>query len=164
LLNILSAQISTWENGIAVDQFRVQSLIEERLLQPRRWTKLQENLKKVLEGGVEVDLLLQEVVPPLFHRYATVRSAPRVEVDNASSDFYTLVEVFTHDQPGLLYRVAQKIFEMGLNLWMARIATKVDQVVDVFYIQDMSGAKIEDEQKISTIKTELLRELERPAN
>jgi len=44
----------------------------------------------------------------------------------------------------------------------ARIATKVDQVVDVFYIQDMSGAKIEDEQKISTIKTELLRELERP--
>jgi [protein-PII] uridylyltransferase len=46
LLNILSAQISTWENGIAVDQFRVQTLIEEGLLQPRRWTKLQEDLKK----------------------------------------------------------------------------------------------------------------------
>jgi [protein-PII] uridylyltransferase len=162
LLNILSAQISTWENGIAVDQFRVQSLIEEGLLQPRRWTKLQEDLKKVLEGKVEVEQLLQEVVPPLFHRYATVRSAPRVEVDNVTSDFYTLVEVFTYDRPGLLYHIAQKLFEMGLNLWMARISTKVDQVVDVFYVQDMSGAKIEDEQKISAIKEELLRELERP--
>ncbi len=164
LLNILSAQISTWENGIAVDQFRVQSLIEEGLLQPRRWTKLQEDLKKVLEGRVEVDRLLQEVVPPLFYRYAKLRSAPRVEVDNVTSDFYTLVEVFTYDRPGLLYRIAQKLFEMSLNLWMARISTKVDQVVDVFYVQDMSGAKIEDEQKISTIKSELLRELERPEN
>jgi [protein-PII] uridylyltransferase len=161
LLNILSAQISTWENGIAVDQFRVQSWIEEGLLQPRRWTKLQEDMKKVLEGKLEADQLLQEVVPPLFHRYTAVRSAPRVDVDNTASDFYTLVEVFTHDRPGLLYRIAQKLFAMGLNLWMARISTKVDQVVDVFYVQDMSGAKIEDPQKISMVKAELLRELER---
>jgi [protein-PII] uridylyltransferase len=48
-----------------------------------------------------------------------------------------------------------------LNLWMARISTKVDQVVDVFYIQNLSGAKVEDEGKIGMIKTELLQELER---
>jgi len=50
---------------------------------------------------------------------------------------------------------------MGLNLWMARISTKVDQVVDVFYIQDLSGEKVEGEEKISMIKRELLEELER---
>jgi UTP:GlnB (protein PII) uridylyltransferase len=44
---------------------------------------------------------------------------------------------------------------------MARISTKVDQVVDVFYIQDLSGAKVEDEEKIGFIKTELMKELER---
>ncbi len=82
-------------------------------------------------------------------------------MDNSVSDFYTVVEVFTHDRPGLLYRVAQKIFEMGLNLWMARISTKVDQVVDAFYIQDLSGGKIEDEEKIRMIKKEVLEELER---
>jgi [protein-PII] uridylyltransferase len=163
-LNILSAQISTWENGTAVDQFRVQSLIEEDLLQPRRWARLQEDLKRILEGRAEVNQLLQEVIPPLFHRYSRARSAPRVEIDITASDFYTLVEIFTHDRPGLLYCIAQKFFEMGLNLWMARISTKVDQVVDVFYIQDLSGAKIEDEQKLSTIQAELLRELERPEN
>jgi [protein-PII] uridylyltransferase len=161
LLNILSAQISTWENGIAVDQFRVQSLIEEGLLQPRRWNKLQEEVRKILEGKVEVASLLQEMVPPLFHRYSPSRFTTRVEVDNSVSDFYTVVEVFTHDRPGLLYQIAHKIFEMGLNLWMARISTKVDQVVDVFYIQDLSGEKVEGEEKISMIKRELLEELER---
>jgi [protein-PII] uridylyltransferase len=160
LLSILSAEISTWENGIAVDRFRMQSLIEEGLLQPRRWNKLQEDLKRVLEGKVEASALLREMVPPLFHRYPSPRMATEVKVDNLVSDFYTVVEVITHDRAGLLYRIAQKIFEMGLNLWMARISTKVDQVVDVFYIQDLSGAKVEDEAKIGMIKTELLKELE----
>jgi len=160
LLTILSAEISTWENGIAVDRFRVQSLIEEGLLQPRRWNKLQDDLRRVLEGKTEASALLREMVPPLFHRYPSPRLATRVMVDNLVSDFYTVVEVITHDRPGLLYRIAQKIFEMGLNLWMARISTKVDQVVDVFYIQDLSGAKVEELGKMEMIKTELLKELE----
>jgi [protein-PII] uridylyltransferase len=163
-LNILSAQISTWENGIAVDQFRVHSLIEEDLLQPRRWAKLQDDLRRILEGNVEVNQLLQEVVPPLFQRYSPARSATQVEIDSETSDFYTLVEVFTSDRPGLLYRIAQKLFEMGLNLWMARISTKVDQVVDVFYVQDLSGAKIEDQEKIGMIHEEIMKLLEDPPN
>jgi [protein-PII] uridylyltransferase len=159
LLNILSAEVSTWENGIAVDRFRVQGLIEEGLLQPRRWNKLQEDLIGVVAGRAAVDELLREMVPPLFHRYSLPLLPIKVEVENTVSDFYTVVEVFTHDRPGLLYGIAQKIFEMGLNLWMARISTKVDQVVDSFYIQDLSGAKVEDEEKIGMIKKVLLEEL-----
>jgi UTP:GlnB (protein PII) uridylyltransferase len=44
---------------------------------------------------------------------------------------------------------------------MARISTKVDQVVDVFYVQDLSGAKIEDEGFIGRIKEELKEDLEK---
>jgi [protein-PII] uridylyltransferase len=71
------------------------------------------------------------------------------------------VEIYTHDRPGLLYRITHKIFEMGLSIWMARISTKVDQVVDVFYVQDLSGAKLEDEETIHKIKEELVEELEK---
>jgi [protein-PII] uridylyltransferase len=159
-LNILSAQISTWENGIAVDLFKVQNLIDEPILQPRRWTKLQEDLGRVLEGKITVNSLVEGMVLPLFHRYPPARLGPRVEVDNSASDFYTVVEIYTHDRPGLLYRVTSKIFAMGLSIWMARISTKVDQVVDVFYIQDLSGARIEDEEMISRIKNALIGELQ----
>ncbi|HSR11835.1 MAG TPA: HD domain-containing protein, partial [Thermodesulfobacteriota bacterium] len=160
LLNILSAEISTWENGVAVDRFRVQSLIEERLLLPRRWNKLQGDLANVLGGKVEARELIQELVTPLFHRYVPSRLPTRVEIDNSVSDFFTVIEVFTHDRPGLLFEVAQKLFDLGLNLWMARIATKADQVVDVFYVQDLSGAKVQDEEKIAAIKKELLEGLQ----
>jgi len=160
-LNILSAQISTWENGIAVDRFRVQNMIDERLFQTRRWAKLQEDLKNVLEGKVMASSLIEGMVPPFFHRYPSPRQATKVEVDNATSDFYTVVEIYTHDRPGLLYRISQKIFEMGLNIWSARISTKVDQVVDVFYIQDLSGAKLVDEGLILKIKKELIEQLEK---
>jgi len=51
-----------------------------------------------------------------------------------------------------------------LNLWMARISTKVDQVVDVFYVQDLSGAKIEDQEKIGMIREELVKLLETSEN
>jgi [protein-PII] uridylyltransferase len=101
------------------------------------------------------------MVLPLFHRYPSPRQDTKVEVDNSASDFYTVVEVYTHDRPGLLYRVTEKIFEMNLSIWMARISTKVDQVVDVFYVQDLSGAKLEDEGVISRIKNGLIEELQK---
>jgi [protein-PII] uridylyltransferase len=160
-LNILSAQISTWENGIAVDLFKVQNLIDEPLFHPRRWTKLAADLKKVLRGEITVDSLVGGMVLPLFQRYPSTRQDTKVEVDNSASDFYTVVEVYTHDRPGLLYRVTKKIFEMNLSIWEARISTKVDQVVDVFYIQDLSGAKLQEEGVISRIKNELVQELQR---
>jgi [protein-PII] uridylyltransferase len=160
-LNILSAQISTWENGIAVDLFKVQNLIDEPLLQARRWTKLQEDLKRVLGGEITVNSLVEGMVLPLFQRYPSSRLGTKVEVDNSASDFYTVVEIYTHDRPGLLYRVTKKIFEMDLSIWMARISTKVDQVVDVFYIQDLSGAKLEGDWMISRIKNGLIEELQK---
>jgi [protein-PII] uridylyltransferase len=108
-----------------------------------------------------VNSLVEGMVLPLFHRYPSPHLGTRVEVDNLASDFYTVVEIYSHDRPGLLYRVTRKIFEMGLSIWMARISTKVDQVVDVFYIQDLSGARVEDETMISRIKIELIQELQR---
>jgi len=160
-LNILSAQISTWENGVAVDLFRVYNLLEDDLFAPGRWQKLNDTLQQVLQGEVSVRSLLQGVSFPLFHAPRGRRKDTRVEVNNGDSDFYTLIEVYTFDRPGLLYTITQKLFEMGFNIASARISTKVDQVVDVFYVQDLTGAKIEEEALICRIREELTREIEK---
>ena len=160
-LNILSAQISTWENGIAVDTFRVQNLIDESLFESRRWNKIQRNLEEVFRGEIQVSSLVDEMKVPLFQKYSPSREATRVQVDNESSDFYTIIEVYTYDRPGLLYRITQELFTLELSIAMARISTKVDQVVDVFYVQDLSGAKIEDEGFIGRIKEGLKEDIEK---
>lgn len=46
---------------------------------------------------------------------------------------------------------------MSLNIWVAKISTKVDQVVDTFYVQDLSGAKVEGDELILKIKKILSR-------
>jgi [protein-PII] uridylyltransferase len=160
-LNILSAQISTWENGVAVDAFRVQNLIDESVFEARRWNKIQKDMDQVLEGAVPVNSLVEGMATPLFQKYSPSRLATRVEVDNGESDFYTIIDIYTHDRPGLLYRITQKLFELGVSIAMARISTKVDQVVDAFYVQDLSGAKIQEEKFVEKIIEELKKDLEK---
>jgi len=76
----------------------------------------------------------------------------RIVVDNHSSSFFTIVEVFTYDFPGLLFTVTDALFRSGLDIWVAKISTKVDQVVDVFYVRDFDGQKIDSEDQAVALK------------
>lgn len=161
LLNILAAQVSTWENGLAVDIFQVQNLIPENLFSSQRWSKIQEELEEVLEKKKVVEDLLARFAPPLFHKFHSSHYSTRVEIDNETSDFYTIIEVFTSDHPGLLYQIAQKFYNLGLSIWSAKVSTKVDQAVDVFYVQELSGDKITGEERLKKVKEEILNQLEK---
>jgi len=73
-------------------------------------------------------------------------------VDNESSDFFTLIEVFADDRIGLLYRVTHTLFTLEIDIRIAKISTKTDQVADVFYVLDREGQKVLEEQKVNRIK------------
>ena len=72
-------------------------------------------------------------------------------VDNDSSSFFTIIEVFAYDFPGLLFRITDALFKCRLDVWVAKVATKVDQVVDVFYVRDFDGLKIDSPDHIAAI-------------
>ena len=84
----------------------------------------------------------------------------RVKVDNNSSDRYTILDIFAHDRVGLLYTITRKLFELGLSVSRAKIATHLDQVVDVFYITNEAGRKIEDEAEIGEIRRQIREAIE----
>jgi [protein-PII] uridylyltransferase len=63
-------------------------------------------------------------------------------------EFFTIIEVFTYDFPGLLYSISDALFRAELDIWVAKIATKVDQVVDVFYVRDLSGQKVDASERV----------------
>ena len=86
----------------------------------------------------------------------TLAGESRVAVDNQGSDFYTILEVYTPDRLGLLYTITKALFEAEMNIHFAKISTKVDQVVDVFYLTDIEGQKIWDEERIEEIKKAIL--------
>ena len=84
----------------------------------------------------------------------------RVKVDNNSSDRYTILDIFAHDRVGLLYTITRKLFELGLSVSRAKIATHLDQVVDVFYVSNEAGRKIEDEAEIGEIRRQIREAIE----
>jgi [protein-PII] uridylyltransferase len=86
----------------------------------------------------------------------------RIEVDNKSSSFFTIIEVFSYDFPGLLYSMTNAIFLCRLDIRVAKIATKADQVVDVFYVTDFLGQKVDSEEQVASIKAAISEVLPKP--
>jgi [protein-PII] uridylyltransferase len=79
-----------------------------------------------------------------------------VRIDNEMSDQCTVVEVFTIDRRGLLFRLARALHDVGLVIRFAKIGTYIDQVVDVFYVTDRDERKVEDEQRLAGIRGALM--------
>jgi len=85
----------------------------------------------------------------------------RVEVDTDTSDKSTIVLVFAHNRPGLLYTISRTLFKLDLSIDLARISTHFDQVVDVFYVTDNEGRKITSEEKCQLICDRMMEELQK---
>ena len=82
--------------------------------------------------------------------------APRVIFDNRASIAHTLIEVNGRDRPGFLHDVTSTLTAMGLQIVSAHITTYGERVVDVFYVKDVFGLKIEQPQKLAKLQERLL--------
>jgi [protein-PII] uridylyltransferase len=87
--------------------------------------------------------------------------SPRVLVDNQASRFHTVVEVNGRDRPGLLYELTRELTRLNLQVSSAKISTYGEKVVDVFYVKNLFGHKIEHPQKLAEIRTVLSAVLEK---
>jgi [protein-PII] uridylyltransferase len=158
-INILSADIYTWRDGTAVDVLRTTNPLDGLFVQ-EKWAKVQEDLTNAFAGRVSLESSISD---KKFSLHAThvkkIMRSTNVIIDNESSDFFTIIEIYAYDREGLLYRITHALFDLGLDIHSARIATKVDQVVDVFYVRDFDGQKIEDDDRAKKIQRTLLQQL-----
>ncbi len=156
-LNILQAQIHTWENGVALDTFWVEDGTKdiERHLQQFR-----EDLRNIVSGKVALrDLLLERIESNGIKQKIIPRVSAEVKINNQDSDFYTIIEITGEDRLGILYEITQALTDHGCDIHFARISTLGNRIVDVFYIQDEWGEKIEEKQKTDRLRQILLKRL-----
>jgi len=155
-INILSANIYTWLDGTAVDIFKVTSPLDP-IHAGEIWETVRKDLRDIFSGRLSLEYRLGEIsAPSLFLDPRRPSHPPQVIVDNDSSDFFTLIEVFADDRIGLLYLITRTLYDLRLDIRVARIATKGDQIADVFYVRDLEGQKIWDEERVREIKNALL--------
>ena len=58
---------------------------------------------------------------------------------------------------GLLYRLASAFAELALDVRVAKAATQGSRVIDVFYVRDAAGHKVEDDAMVEELRTALGR-------
>jgi [protein-PII] uridylyltransferase len=157
-INILGAQIYTRSSGNALDILHVNNPVGGIIDNPAKWDKVHDDLTAVLEGRVRVSTLVKKRQKSSFSpAKKRPRFPSRVIFDNDASVEYSVIDIFTHDQVGLLYRITEVLAEQGLYIFVAKISTKVDQVADTFYVKDIFGQKIKNDAKLEELHDVLLR-------
>jgi [protein-PII] uridylyltransferase len=163
-INILDVQVFTWRNNIALDIFKVQPP-PDQVFEDERWARAAGHLADALTGKLNLKEALKEKLSS-YRGSGLLKTGrkSRVEVDNESSSFFTIIEVFTDDFPGLLHCITDALFSCKLDIWVAKIATKVDQVVDVFYVRDFDGQKVDTPEQEAMIKETIMSALANTGN
>jgi [protein-PII] uridylyltransferase len=157
----LDAQILTLADGVVVDVFRVMDPDCHEDIRDRRFEEISGAIVGVLEQRCSVEDLLQDATRFGQARQGVpLREATVVQVDNETSDRYTIIDVFADDRQGLLYVITRAIFDLGLSVHAARISTRLDQVVDVFYVTDKAGGKIANLGGCKLISEEITARIE----
>ena len=159
-VTILGAHIYTRSNGEALDILEVRGQAGSKLENPKKWAKVEKDLNAAIEGRKRVSTMVNKrKQSSLFPVKPMPRFADRVDIDNDISDHYTVIDLYATDEVGLLYKVTRILAEMGLYIGVAMISTKVDQVADTFYVKDIFGQKVKDEDKVEEMRKRLLESL-----
>jgi len=154
--NIIDARVHTTEDGMALDNFLVQDGERGAFAESHQLERLTAEVAQALDGHEpSADRLAARASP--LRRAGAFRIQPAVFVDNKASNRYTVLEVNARDRAALLFELARAIYVSRAIIHSAHIATYGERAVDVFYLTDLTGAKIESPARLKALRARLLK-------
>ena len=163
--SIVDARIHTMTNGSALDTFWIQDAGGGMFDAPHRLARLHVLIDQALSGELAITSEIRRASAALLgRRMRAIHVSPRVVVDNRASNTHTVLEVNGRDRPGLLHDVTTAISEQGLQIASAHVTTYGVRAVDVFYVKDIFGLKVENDRKLAVLRQALLTALAPPVD
>ncbi len=154
-LNILGAQVHNRKDEATIHVFQTEMPVDRYSFEEKK-AKVGRDMEKALSGRLALQVRVAQRLGQFKNDPGRAPKRPvQVEVDNSISDFHTVVEVAANDRLGLLYDITKVFYDLDMEIRLAKISTKVDQVFDVFYITDLDGSKVESEEQIGEAKEAL---------
>jgi [protein-PII] uridylyltransferase len=154
-IDVHDAEIYTRSDGVAVEIFRV--IGAHGAIPDERWARVRSDVLAALAGTLELDAELAKKTAQTRRRRAAAALPRQAEivVDNEASDSHTVIEIHTRDRVGLLRLITKVLADAGCDLSLAKVATYGVDVVDVFYLRDLTGHKITDTAHLADIEARL---------
>lgn len=157
--DIVQAQAATLADGYVLDVFTISDEIGgDAVSADARAERIRDSVNGALRGEVSLSEALAK--PPPWRRRSDAFSVPpQVVIDNKASETHTVIEVVGRNRPGFLNKIAWTLNQQGLRIAQSRISSYGERAVDVFYVKDVFGLKMEQETKIATVRKALLQAL-----
>lgn len=136
-VNLHTAQVFTREASVRIAIDTLWADYRGKPLSTGKRAELQESLRRVLLGEVGIGELLQAHKKPLKEQ--TIYAA---NINESASERFSLLEVSTPDETGVVYRLARVISALGWNIHAARLSVWGSRARDAFYITGPDGQKV----------------------
>ncbi len=141
--NIHDAKIFTRKDGIVIDTFNVSDFRSHKRIDTGRYEKIRSNFVDVMRGNLQLN---QEFLN-MKSRWWRIENkffkrAGKIKVVFEKHEKYTIIDIFSPDRLGFLYKVTGKMYELGINIFFAKISTRGDDIVDSFYVLNRREKKI----------------------
>ncbi|MEO5362909.1 MAG: [protein-PII] uridylyltransferase [Magnetococcus sp. DMHC-8] len=156
-VNILSADIVTTKDGMALDFFVVQNSVGKVLENRMQMQRLEQRLTQFLLDPVRPQPVLTPNEADL-RRQRTFHVPFAIDVDDTVETF-TILEITSLDRVGLLFTITREMELHGIQIRTAKIATYGERAVDVFYVRDLYGLKL-TQQKLDSFSKSLRQLME----
>jgi len=128
-LDILDAKISITSDGYTLNTYIVNGLNQHQ-------TEITHALEKQLNNLGEIKNYSSIITPRKMKLFETT---PSILFQTNEQQNHTVMELKTHDRPGLLSCVAQVFLQQDIQLSNAKLVTLGDQVEDVFFISTLTA-------------------------
>ena len=163
-INILSADIFTRDDNLVLDIFRVCNTKMEAVTDERDMAIFERRLLQALMGeDFDFTADLAKVKKKRgFHLSQELDFPTRISIDNESHPTCTLVGIQAPDRLGFLYDVLREFGKVGARISFSRIATDKGAAIDSFYITDIVGKKLRDEETIKRLQVALAAAAQTP--
>jgi [protein-PII] uridylyltransferase len=153
-INILSAQLFSRADGVFIRTFQVSDGRGAALNDDAVWHRFARDLRGVILDQMDVRELIKarrrDLLAKPMPRSGEIHT--RVEFDNVVSDRYTVIDIRTQDRLGLLYVISSTLSAMDIDVTLAKIATEVDQAMDVFYVTEKDSTKVPEGSRMEEIR------------
>ncbi len=144
--NIADAQIFTTSDGRALDTILVNREFTDDEDELRRAAQIGRMIEDVLAGRKRLpDVIASKA--RARRKTRAFRVSPAVTISNGLSNRFTVVEVECLDRAGLLSEITAVLSDLSLDIASAHITTFGEKVIDTFYVTDLFGHKITNENR-----------------
>lgn len=153
-LSVLGARFFTRADGVALQSLHVVDALGNPVAS-ERWARVERDLQAALAGRLPLAQRLEEKARA--YRRTRRGREPDVQVVATHSREFTVVEVHAEDRVGLLYSLTSSLFELGVDIHLAKIDTQGHDAVDVFYLREADDRPLRGAERIEAVRAALRR-------